>query len=237
MKPHTEQPALSVSRGKDIAQSTSPSTAVRVCSQHAGVCYSLTVCKSPADAHCQALLTFRYFTSSPGTSLAPACTSWQYWKNLCKCMSWKRQRSSVQHPQCLSTPALQLALKPPLTFLRQRCPQQAPWPCQWPHWSPIPSPRTTVLLPAFANVPSPCPSPGSQIISRLSTKLPAVLKFSCGCATLSPDPHPTLAWVSGSLPLPAVALYLPHQPNAHLRHFPSHCSPSSSMGKFNCWVI
>lgn len=105
-----------------------------------------------------------------------------------------------------------------------------------------PSPQTTVLLPDFSKVHSHCPSPGSQLILRLSTKLPAELK-TCGCATLSSNPHSTLAWRSGSQPLPAVALRgclticLTDRLPSIRGDSPSHSSPSSSKVKFNYWVI
>ena len=33
--------------------------------------------------------TFKYLMSSPGTSFEPDWISWQCWKNLCTCRSWK----------------------------------------------------------------------------------------------------------------------------------------------------
>lgn len=70
------------------------------------------------------------------------------------------------------------------------------------------------LLSVFHNTPIPCSAPGSQLTSILSTKLPAVLKFSCSCTTLSPSPQPTLAWRKRNPPNSCNSQKLHHQPPA-----------------------
>lgn len=139
----------------------------------------------------------------------------------------------MQQPQCLSTSTLQHTPKNLLTHLWQWAMSPA---------SPMSLPVALLVprchLPAlqycsFSNASSHCPSPGSQLILRLSTKLPAVLKFSCSCTTLNHSVHPTLVWRRGAL-----LSQMPHPPpTVHLRQSPSHSSPSSSKVKFNYWVI
>lgn len=102
----------------------------------------------------------------------------------------------------------------------------------------LPSPSPTVLLHALSNAPSHSPSPGSQLIWRSSTKLPAVVKFSFSCTTLNHSVHPTLVWRRGSPPIPAASPSA--SPTSHCpseAESPSHSSPSSSKVKFNYWVI
>lgn len=128
-------------------------------------------------------------------------------------MSWKRQTSSIQQPQHLSASTLPLALGNLVTNLQQ--------------WAMSPAnpmslsvalliPHLPGLLPVFSNIPIHCSAPGSQRTSILSTKRPAVLKFSCGCTTLSPNPQPTLAWRNRSPLNGCNSQKLPH----HLHHQP-----------------
>lgn len=199
---HRQQTVVSVSKGKDLAQCTGPSTAMSMCSYRTWLWIFTDGPENINKTYWQALFTFRYLTSSPGTSLAPAWTSWQYWKNLCKCMSWKRWKvNSVQQPQFLPAPTFQLTCETLLTDLQQRArsmyiSSKAPVTSSGTPGPQLPSPRTTAQLWLFhiaslsASLSSCSPSE-ADLSSFLcfSVSLPPLPMWNVINGLLNPEPH------------------------------------------------
>lgn len=206
-----------------------------MCSHRAGFwVFADKTCKNTKEAQWQALFTFRYLTSSPGTSLAPVWISWQWWKNLCKCMSWKRQTSSIQQPQHLSAPTLPPALGNLLTYLQQWARSPAnPMSLQWHFPSPAAISRAALCLFQHTHpLLSPWLPANLHTKHNISSSVKIILPWA---------PIPNQHWGNRNLWAAAhrnclttciTSSYCPSEADS-----PSHHSPSFSKVRFNYWVI
>lgn len=158
---------------------------------------------------------------------------------MCKCMSWKRQTSSIQQPQHLSAPTLPFALGNLLTYLQQRAR----------------SPANPMSLPVAPSLPS-CHLQGCSLSfptypSTAQPLLPANLHTKHNISSsvkillwlYYPEPQSpantgetetlsTAAAHRNCLTTCITASYCPSEADS-----PSHYSPSFSKVRFNYWVI
>lgn len=99
----------------------------------------------------------------------------------------------------------------------------------------LPSPRSRLLLPASSNVPS-HRLPANLEIKHETASSVKFLLWSRHPEPQSPSNTGLEKWESFCPTCDSARLphHLPHRPTAlHLRHSPSHCSPSFSKVKFN----